>query len=559
MDGSLGEACLLLVYRHGIKPHRSECVKNPERQSATPLRKIQTPLPLVKNVICVSRLLSRHFLSLGIHFNGTHCSLARIVLATRVAKHLHLIVSLQFWHFRSNDPSILLKGVDPNCVIWLRFHQDQCWSDEEIGSTPNLQIAKSHSSKKTTRATRRCFQFWMRHFALDPSLVSLHLGLLPSNLALPSFPSHLRRLSLSAGVNRNLRGLLPPTITHLTVGPGFNHPFGPVDLPHLCHFHVLNCPIDRVPSPGISVVLFSLSSQLRCLKMMSIFHEGIDDFHRAVFRFSNLQKLMCHSRYPHSSAQSTMPSEPASLFTHPTLRQIQFLDHNFAGGFLSQVDWTFWPLDSIKSDHLVSLLLPPFYCSSLSLPTFPSSLRRLVFHPNHDRIWFNVPLNSNIFPSGLTTLFFNDNFNQSIDHLELALHLTSLKRLRLGPQFNQPIRHLPPSLAILIVGDTPLCTPKSFPSLNLANELDPSSLLPPFTLFGRSKFHSTLRLSTLPCSLRLIIVGPCQCPVVNLIDDPNPGTTSTTYSLFTPPGFPFCHVIGSTDLFSAKKDHCVIS
>ncbi len=58
-------------------------------------------------------------------------------------------------------------------------------------------------------------------------------------------------------------------------------------------------------------------------------------------------------------------------------------------------------------------------------------------------VFFNNPV-SNLLPLSVTHLFFQNNFNQSVDFLPACL-----SHLRLGGAFNQPVDHLPSSLLCL--------------------------------------------------------------------------------------------------------------
>lgn len=535
--------CLGLVYRHGIQPYRGEFEKREDPESATPTRRIRTPGPLAKNLICCSRVLSRQFLSLGVLFDGLQRSLQRMALASGIVKQLHLTVAMRLdqWYFpnlaEDEDPSLV--GVfDPNCWVWMGFQ------NQPLPRTVNGRIYASTVTRRLVRwrlllrNALRCLNFWLGNFAQDPFLSSqlcaLHLGQLLPQFDLPSFPQHLRRLSLGKNFNRNLRGKLPSTITHLSVGPDFDRPFGPDDLPHLRHFHMTRHSERHGRSNPMTPLLLSLSPHLRCLKIAPLFQGKKKSFHQAVFRFASLQKITCPVWY--------VPQDPnilplilrQSLFSHPSLRQI-VLKNGWGG------DVEYWPLWNwnhlTETSHLVSLTLPANLADNLIQGLIlPPTLQRLIFHPKGRYNYpFFGPLGVGKLPAGLSTLFMNDSYDSSIDCL--ATRTPRLKRLRLGPQFHQPILHLPPSLVMLIVGDTPLCTPKWFPSLDLARELEP------FTLLGGSSYESPLPLLPMQSPMRLIMVGICRS---------HNKERQNSVSIYSPPGCPSCTVIGRIDLFDSS-------
>lgn len=542
-NGQIG--VILLIYRYGVKPHQCEFEHQECAQSATPRRPIRTPRVLAKNLITTSRLLTRQFLSLRFGFDGFEKSLSVISVATRLVKHLHLIITLrelfdssEFW-----SRITLQELFDPHCVIWVAF-EDQRWPQCGLFWMNGSREMRMAAKRVALRTAQKCVDFWMDATPWH----QMHLGLLHHLVTPPPLPSQLTRLSLGKRFNRNLRGKLPLTLRHLSVTSCFDQTFDPNDLPNLRHFHVSHDPESHLSDHR--AMLASLpADRLGCLQL-SLFHMRIDpsksvwsymeNFFQIIDRFTGLRKLRWPTHLLITDLRvkemgfPTVSLLPDSVISHPVLKSLTIFTLHQQKIFIDSNCWRLGP-SSFPPDRsfLVSLFLPENFHGPLP-SVWPSTLRRLIFH---DRSSFSPPtLVTQNWPPHLTTLFFNNSFSCHID--VLVTRTPHLKRLRLGSSFDRPILCLPPELIILIVGDTPLCSERGFPSVEVAKELEPLSSH--LDLLGRANF--SCKLSSLPPSLRLVLVGR------------NKTTPTHLHSISCSPRNSMCSVIGRTDLLIVNVD-----
>lgn len=212
------------------------------------------------------------------------------------------------------------------------------------------------------------------NYPLPPSLIRLELGFM-FNQYLKNLPSKLTHLAVGSSFDKPV-DCLPSSLTHLFLGDGFCHPVNdlPSSLTHLYLGKTFDKSVDHLPP---HLVYLGLSDQFRqsCEKLPN-----------------TLQILKMQTSTKRSSK---LPD---------TLRECIGL-HGF-------------------------------------FPQYPTYLSKVCFSRK-----FNSILTENALPNTITTIVFNATFNSEVHWLPPNLILLSF-----GPKFNQPLRFLPPTLEELKFG-----------------------------------------------------------------------------------------------------------
>lgn len=257
-----------------------------------------------------------------------------------------------------------------------------------------------------------------------------HLGLNTSSIT---------HLNLGACFNWSLGSkeepLLPPRLTHLTLGRDFNQDVAPGSLPATLRFLEFGTHFERWLRPG------SLPEGLEVLKLGVYFDSSLD-----WCLPPNLRELEL-SLYFNQPFQGPLPASLQRLKTSSSFNQslegvlpagLKYLQ--LGTNFEQEV--SSWP-PALDELHLSCAE----YCPIIS--DLPSSLRIFRMTGN-----FNAPLRVleglNAWPAQLEQLYLGPFFNQSL--AGISQWPSGLITLQLGNCFNHPIQVWPPSLRRLSLG-----------------------------------------------------------------------------------------------------------
>lgn len=538
-----GLSIVRLLCRHGgFRDHHCFGEKREKRIWGGVDLEFRRASTTTKNLWLCSRTLTREFLTLMIHFSQ-NVSLEILSLMTRVAHHVHVMIphTTQGLH-----PFEFPPPLDIDCLISLHF-ADQSYPpfsvDPSIRGFQRVNLIKRHKRSLREKTSDALIAWLMTHFH-GFRVRHLQLGFRGGIVYDLTCCPPLQRLTLGMNFNRSLKDQLPPSITHLMVGPKFDQAFSPSDLPKLRHFHVLECPsVADYTCP--EQTLSTLTTRLKCLKIFPLLAIDSLPFCDLLHRFSRMHHVTLSSHHllrgvnAHNffvftplgyttSGKCRHPSQEEMTDQHPSVREMCFFTPR------DRRNLSFWLTSEMVPCHLVSLTLPRNFVGPMSLPF---SLRILKIHPKSK---FNGLLDSVTFPPTLTTIFFNDRFSQSIKPLSRLPHL---KNLRLGLYFAEPIYALPPSLQFLIIGNTPLCSIHDFPSSrqSILRSFIPQKFFAIDSL-GQSSFSSSFPF--IPSSVRLVLVGR------------RTDQSQEQMGIFNHPHCPECTLVGPLDLFKDSFPVC---
>eukprot|EP00435_Cladocopium_sp_Y103_P061557 s808_g23.t1 len=340
------------------------------------------------------------------------------------------------------------------------------------------------------------FNQTLEYVRLPSSLKSLTLGpMFSHSLRGVLWPNTLERLILRSAFRQSLDGVdLPHGLKHLFLGGCFNHSLGQVTLPKLetlTFGAAFNQSLCEVNLP-----------ELRSLTLGDGFNQPLDKIN-----FKNLSRLHTLS-FGNAFSQSLDGVNLPEGLQHLSLGEdFGSLQRVMLPPSLQTLECTGRSLEGVNLPGLQSLSL--WEASNLERVNLPAGLKSLSLDGEIQSLDF--------LPSGLEKLTFGDDFNQSLDDINLP---RSLLKLALGDSFNQSLDRVqwPSGLRSLSFGWTFDCSleevnlPDSLHSLTFGSQFNQSleKLRWPAQLqsltFG-SSFNRSLHGVNLPSDLRSLSFG----------------------------------------------------